>query len=100
MKRPWVRSRREAANPRAYKENPMSLGVLNNLSAIYAENNLNNTSSSLNTVLQQLSSGSKIKLRRGRCSRPFAGRWPARKLHGPCPVPDHASEGVGLLTVG
>ena len=38
----------------------MSLGVLNNLSAIYAENNLNNTSNSLNTVLQQLSSGSKI----------------------------------------
>ncbi len=42
------------------KENPMSLGVLNNLSAVYAENNLNNTNNSLNTVLQQLSSGSKI----------------------------------------
>jgi flagellin len=42
------------------KENPMSLGVLNNLSAVYAENNLNNTDNSLNTVLQQLSSGSKI----------------------------------------
>ena len=38
----------------------MALGVLNNLSAIYAENNLNNTSSSLQTVLQQLSSGSRI----------------------------------------
>jgi flagellin len=38
----------------------MSLGVLNNLSAVYAENYLNNTSSSLNTVLEQLSSGSKI----------------------------------------
>jgi flagellin len=38
----------------------MSLGVLNNISAIYAENNLNNTNSSLQTVLQQLSSGSKI----------------------------------------
>jgi flagellin len=38
----------------------MSLGVLNNLSAVYAENNLNNTNNSLNTVLQQLSSGSKI----------------------------------------
>jgi flagellin len=33
---------------------------LNNLSAVYAENNLNNTNNSLNTVLQQLSSGSKI----------------------------------------
>ncbi len=38
----------------------MSLGVLNNLSAVYAENNLNNTDNSLSTVLQQLSSGSKI----------------------------------------
>jgi flagellin len=42
------------------KEKPMSLGVLNNLSAVYAENNLNNSNNSLNTVLQQLSSGSKI----------------------------------------
>ena len=38
----------------------MSLGVLNNLSAVYAENNLNNTNNSLTTVLQQLSSGSRI----------------------------------------
>jgi len=38
----------------------MSLGVLNNINAIYAENNLNNTSSSLSKVLNQLSSGSKI----------------------------------------
>src|SRR5664279_1818486 len=38
----------------------MALGVLNNLSAIYAENNLNNTNNSLQTVLRQLSSGSKI----------------------------------------
>ena len=38
----------------------MSLGVLNNLSAVYAENNLSNTSNSLSKTLQQLSSGSKI----------------------------------------
>ena len=38
----------------------MSLGVLNNINAIYAENNLNNTSNSLSKVLNQLSSGSKI----------------------------------------
>jgi flagellin len=38
----------------------MALSVLNNLSAIYAENNLNNTSNSLQTVLRQLSSGSRI----------------------------------------
>lgn len=38
----------------------MALGVLNNLSAIYAEHNLNNTNNSLQKVLQQLSSGSRI----------------------------------------
>jgi flagellin len=38
----------------------MALGVLNNLSALYAENSLNNTNNSLQSVLQQLSSGSKI----------------------------------------
>ena len=38
----------------------MALGVLNNLSAVYAENYLNNTNNSLQTVLQQLSSGSRI----------------------------------------
>ena len=38
----------------------MSLGVLNNLSATYAENALNNTNNSLQTVLQQLSTGSQI----------------------------------------
>ncbi len=38
----------------------MSLGVLNNISAVYAANNLNNTQSSLQNVLTQLSSGSRI----------------------------------------
>lgn len=38
----------------------MSLGVLNNLNAIYAENSLNHTNNSLSGVLQQLSSGSRI----------------------------------------
>ncbi len=38
----------------------MPLGVLNNLSALAAENNLNNTQASLQTVLEQLSSGSQI----------------------------------------
>ncbi len=38
----------------------MSLGVLNNISAVYAENNINNTQSSLQKTLQQLSSGSRI----------------------------------------
>jgi flagellin len=38
----------------------MSLGVLNNLSAMYAAHNLNSTNSNLSKTLQQLSSGSKI----------------------------------------
>jgi flagellin len=53
---------RDGAPTKASKKefSPMALGVLNNLSAIYAENNLNNTNNSLQTVLQQLSSGSQI----------------------------------------
>jgi flagellin len=38
----------------------MALGVLNNISAINAQNNLSNTQASLSKVLQQLSSGSRI----------------------------------------
>ena len=38
----------------------MSLGILTNVAATYAENNLNQTQNSLQTVLQQLSSGSRI----------------------------------------
>jgi flagellin len=38
----------------------MGLGVLNNISALYAENSLNSTNNSLQNVLTQLSSGSKI----------------------------------------
>jgi flagellin len=38
----------------------MSLGILTNVAATFAENNLNNTQNSLQTVLQQLSSGSRI----------------------------------------
>src|ERR1700740_1695978 len=38
----------------------MALGVLNNISAIYAQNNLTNTQAALSKTLQQLSSGSKI----------------------------------------
>jgi flagellin len=38
----------------------MSLGVLNNIAAMYAENNLNQTQNSLQNTLTQLSSGSRI----------------------------------------
>ena len=36
------------------------LSVLNNISSIYAQNNLNSTQANLSSVLQQLSSGSRI----------------------------------------
>jgi flagellin len=38
----------------------MSLGLLNNIASIYAQNNLNQTQNSLQNTLQQLSSGSRI----------------------------------------
>jgi flagellin len=38
----------------------MSLGVLNNIAAIYAQNNLNTTQNKLQNTLEQLSSGSRI----------------------------------------
>jgi len=38
----------------------MSLGILNNIAALYAENNLSSTQSNLQNTLQQLSSGSRI----------------------------------------
>jgi flagellin len=38
----------------------MSLGVLNNISALYAENNLNNTQNALQNTLEQLSSGTTL----------------------------------------
>jgi flagellin len=77
----------------------MSLGVLNNLNAIYAENSLNKTSSSLSTVLQQLSSGSKINSG----SDDAAGLSLVNGLQANATAltqsETNATEGVGLLTV-
>src|SRR5450432_3709560 len=42
------------------QEHQMSLGILNNISALYAQNSLNSTQNSLQNTLQQLSSGSRI----------------------------------------
>jgi flagellin len=60
LKKMGARSEKGPQIHASNKEKPMSLGVLNNLNAIYAEHNLNNSSNSLSTTLQQLSSGSKI----------------------------------------
>jgi flagellin len=77
----------------------MSLGVLNNINAIYAENNLNNTSNSLSTVLQQLSSGSKINSG----ADDAAGLSLVNGLQANSQALNqsktNATEGVGLLTV-
>jgi flagellin len=77
----------------------MGLGVLNNLSAIYAENNLNNTNNSLQTVLQQLSSGSRINSGADDAAglslvNGLAANSAALKQSG-----TNATEGVGLLDV-
>ena len=77
----------------------MSLGVLNNLNATYAQNNLNNTSNSLSKVLQQLSSGSKINSG----SDDAAGLSLVNGLQANSQAlgqsQTNASEGVGLLKV-
>ena len=53
---------RDDADPNKliHQENCMSLSVLNNISAMYAENNLNQTQASLQNTLTELSSGSRI----------------------------------------
>uniref|UniRef100_A0A7V4XV28 Flagellin n=1 Tax=Acidobacterium capsulatum TaxID=33075 RepID=A0A7V4XV28_9BACT len=77
----------------------MSLGVLNNISALYAENNLNQTQSSLQNVLTQLSSGSRINSG----ADDAAGLSLANGLQANSAAltqsSTNASEGVGLLQV-
>ncbi len=77
----------------------MALGVLNNLSAIYAENNLNNINSSLQTVLQQLSSGSRINSGADDAAGlSLVNGLPANSAALTQSAPN-ATEGVGLLQV-
>jgi flagellin len=77
----------------------MSLGVLNNLSAVYAENNLNNTNNSLNTTLQQLSSGSKINSGADDAAGLSLVDGLQANNMALTQSQTNASEGVGLLTV-
>jgi flagellin len=78
---------------------PMALGVLNNLSAIYAENNLNNTSNSLQSVLQQLSSGSKINSGADDSAGLSLVNGLAANSQALTQSKTNATEGVGLLDV-
>jgi flagellin len=77
----------------------MSLGVLNNMSAMYAENNLNNTTNSLNTVLQQLSSGSKINSGADDAAGLSLVNGLQANSQALAQSQTNASEGVGLLQV-
>jgi flagellin len=79
--------------------NPMALGVLNNLSAIYAENNLNNTNASLQTVLQQLSSGSRINSGADDAAGLSLVNGLAANSAALTQSETNATEGVGLLQV-
>ena len=75
----------------------MSLGVLNNVAAIYAQNNLNQTQSSLQSTLTQLSSGSRINSG----ADDAAGLAVADGLHANVAAltqsSQNASDGIGLL---
>ncbi len=92
---------RGRADSKASKKelSPMALGVLNNLSAIYAENNLNNTNSSLQTVLQQLSSGSRINSGADDAAGLSLVNGLAANSAALTQSKTNATEGVGLLQV-
>ena len=77
----------------------MALGVLNNLSAIYAETNLNNTNASLQTVLQQVSSGSKINSGAADAAGLSLVNGLAANSAALTQSGTNATEGVGLLQV-
>ena len=77
----------------------MALGVLNNLSAIYAEINLNNTDASLQTVLQQLSSGSRINSGADDAAGLSLVNGLAANAKALTQSATNATEGVGLLQV-
>src|SRR6202789_3393197 len=88
-----------ASNPRINKENPMSLGVLNNLPAMFAEQNLNNTQTGLTKTLQQLSSGSQINS--GADDAAGLSLVDGLQANSTALIQSqtNATEGVGLLTV-
>ncbi len=77
----------------------MSLGVLNNLNALYAENNLNNTSNNLSKTLQQLSSGSRINSGADDAAGLSLVNGLAANSTALTQSSTNATEGVGLLQV-
>lgn len=77
----------------------MSLGVLNNLSAMSAANNLNNTQNALSKTLQQLSSGSKINSGADDAAGLSLVNGLQANATALAQSQTNATEGVGLLTV-
>src|SRR4051794_23195164 len=77
----------------------MSLGVLNNLSAMYAANNLSNTNNNLSKTLQQLSSGSKINSGADDAAGLSLINGLAANATALSQSQTNAQEGVGLLQV-
>lgn len=77
----------------------MSLGVLNNISALYAENNLNQTQSSLQNVLTQLSSGQRINSGADDAAGLSLANGLTANSAALTQSATNASEGVGLLQV-
>jgi flagellin len=77
----------------------MSLGVLNNISAVYAENYLNQTQNNLQNTLTQLSSGSRINSGADDAAGLSLANGLSANSAALTQSSENASEGVGLLQV-
>ncbi len=75
----------------------MSLGVLNNIAAIYAQNNLNQTQSSLQNTLTQLSSGSRINSGADDAAGLAVANGLGANIAALTQSSQNASDGIGLL---
>ena len=75
----------------------MSLSVLNNIAAIYAQNNLNQTQASLQNTLQQLSSGSRINSGADDAAGLAVANGLQANVAALTQSSQNASDGIGLL---
>jgi flagellin len=75
----------------------MSLSILNNIAALYAQNNINSTQSSLQNTLQQLSSGSRINSGADDPSGLAVANGMAANVAALTQSATNATSGIGLL---
>jgi flagellin len=75
----------------------MSLGILTNIAAIYAENNLNQTQASLQNTLTQLSSGSRINTGADDAAGLSVANGLQANVTALTQSSQNASQGIGLL---